>query len=81
MDCKLLEIESRMTPWEAWAFFWYDENVSSFSRKMGIVADNFKDLRLKGLSRKLFLMAMNMIHDTIEKVEEEAKIKAAEDRV
>jgi hypothetical protein len=48
---------------------------------MGIVADNFKDLRLKGLSRKLFLMAMNMIHDTIEKVEEEAKIKAAEDRV
>jgi hypothetical protein len=79
MDCKLLEIESRMTPWEAWTFSWYGENVSPFSQKMGIVADNFKALRLKGLGRTLFLKAMNMIQDAVEKVGDERQAKAAEE--
>jgi hypothetical protein len=75
----LAGIESKLTLWEAWTFSWYGENVSAFAREMGIVADNFKELRIRGMSRRLFLKAMNMIRDAVEKVADEQAKKAAEE--
>lgn len=80
IDCKLAEIESRLTEWEGWAFSWYGENVSSFTREMGIIADCFKELELGGASRRLFLKAMNMVYDKVGKVAEAQAKKAAEEK-
>jgi hypothetical protein len=58
----------RMSRFEVEAVNWYWENASGWAAKMGITAREFERLRLKGLRRKLFLEAMEMIEGAVNEI-------------
>ena len=51
-----------MSAFEIAAWNWYQGTVSTFSMQAGIVAEAFRDLKLKGKVRQMFMKALDMIH-------------------
>ena len=79
-NCSLAEKARMLTEFEAFCLVWYYENVSYFTIQTNVLGEMVKELGLKGLRRKLFFRAMNMIHNAelsieIEKREDEIKKK------
>jgi hypothetical protein len=55
-----------MSAFETAAWNWYCEIVSPFTMEAGIVVEAFRELRLKGKVKALFLQAASAIHQTFE---------------
>lgn len=62
-NCSLVEKARRLTEFEAFCLIWHYENVSYFTIQTNILGEMVKELELKGIRRKLFLKAQNMIHN------------------
>lgn len=58
-----------MSPFEAGCLGWYVETVSPFALKAGIVAESFRQLRLRGVALRVFTVAVNKIQEAFEKKE------------
>ena len=63
-NCIMAELESKMSPFELACWNWYIENVNQFAMESGLVGEMFKDAKLKGKVRAMFLTALNAIHQT-----------------
>ena len=51
-----------LTGFEAFCLAWYFDNVSSFSMDAGLVGELVRDLELAGLTKTIFLRAVNLIY-------------------
>ena len=67
-NCSLAEYERRLTEFERFCLNWYQDNVTSFTVQVNILGEIVKELNLKGIERKLFFKALNMIYEISNKV-------------
>jgi hypothetical protein len=63
----------KMGRWEMAVLNWYHENACGWAARVGVVADSFKVLRLKGTARMMFLKAMQIIESEYDEIR--AKMK------
>ncbi len=68
-----------MDAFEVAAWNWYCDTVSTFALEAGIVAEAFRELRLRGKVREMFMKALGMIHDSEARIMAEKLRKARED--
>lgn len=68
-----------MSAFEKAAWNWYHATVWPFSMEAGIVAEAFKDLRLKKRMKKLFLQAVSLVHQTFELIRADRAKRAMEE--
>jgi hypothetical protein len=74
-NCKMEAAEAGMSAFETFTLTWYNENCSRFMVNTGLVAEAYRDLGLKGAAKRIFLAAMNKIHEAFENM---AKPQAGE---
>lgn len=74
-NCSLAEYAGKLTDFEAFCLIWHYENVNYFTFQTGILGESVKELELKGLRRRLFLKAQNMIYNTELSIEAERRDK------
>jgi len=55
------ERAEKMSLFETACFNWYLDNVTPFSSKYGLVMDAFKELRLRGVPRAMFIRGLNAV--------------------
>jgi len=60
-----------MSEFEQFTSNWYFENVSTFALDTGLFADFFRELNLKGITKKLFLKACNILYRFQKSIEKE----------
>jgi len=68
-----------MSDFERSAWDWYCDTATDFALEAGIVAQEFKDLRLKGRLRAMFLRAASVIHRTFELIRADQARRAREE--
>lgn len=76
-NCSLAEHEKELTGFEVFCLNWFYENVSSFTFQTNLIGELMRELELKGMTKKIFLIAMNMIFNHQLSIERE-KAKAKE---
>jgi hypothetical protein len=57
-----------MSAFEAASWSWYHDSINPFTMESGAVGDLIRDEGLKDGARKLFLRALGLIHEVIERV-------------
>ncbi len=67
-NCKVNGAAAEMSAFELAAWNWYQETVSPFTLKAGIVAEMFKGLGLTGETRALFFKALTGIREMFEEM-------------
>ncbi len=78
-NCRLASEFVKMSAFEISAWNWYQDTVSDFALAAGLVADAFRDLRLRGKVRQMFMRCLEMIHVSETKIYAEKLKKARED--
>jgi hypothetical protein len=63
-NCIFAALERKLSLFELAIWNWYAENVSPFARDHGIVAEMFKDEKLSGIIKRMFLIALNEVYQT-----------------
>lgn len=58
----------RMSAFEAGALAWYWANASGWAARIGITAAEFQRLRLRGVAREIFLLAMQKIESAYDEI-------------
>lgn len=67
-----------MSAFELSCWNWYQDYASPLSIQSGLMASIFGDEGLSGLAKRLFVRALGMIHNTVERVaHEKARAKTA----
>jgi hypothetical protein len=64
----LVAEEEKLSRFELFCLTWFCENVTQFTREAGLVAEMFKELELKGLTKRLFVMGLTKIHRQFEDI-------------
>jgi len=60
-----------MSEFEQFASSWYFENVSAFTLETGLLSEFFKELNLKGITKRLFLKACDILYQFQKSIEKE----------
>jgi len=60
-----------MNEFEQFVSSWYFENVSNFALDTGLFPEFFKELNLKGIVKKMFLKACNILYQFQKSIERE----------
>jgi len=60
-----------MSEFEQFVSNWYFENVNPFTQETGMLSDFIRDLDLKGVAKKMFLKACNMLYLFQKSIEKE----------
>lgn len=79
-ECRLNEYRLKLTEFERFCWTWYHENVNAFTLEAGVAGDAIKELGLAGLRRRLFLTALNMIHQNNRAISNEQVAKEMDKR-
>jgi len=69
-----------MSEFEVACWNWSQEYVTRFTVQSGSLPEFIRDEQLRGAAKKLFIQALSLIYETLEKVGIEKHKKAAGDR-
>lgn len=67
-----------MSEFEQFVHNWYFDNVNTFTQETGLLTDLIRELNLKGITRKLFLKACNLLYLFQKSIEKEMVEKEIE---
>ncbi len=75
-NCQLDEAGDEMSNFETAAWNWYWRTSTAYALKAGIVAQEFKGLRLKGKLKEMFLKAVSAVDQTVELIQADREQRA-----
>lgn len=71
MNCRMEEAGLRMSAFETACWSWYRDLVNPFTLESGAMGDLIRDEGLAGAAKKLFIRALGLIHEAVERIRAE----------
>jgi hypothetical protein len=68
INCRLEELERTMSAFERWTVGWYEDHATPFAMKSGIMPFEIERTGYSGLTRRLFIKALGLIHEARERL-------------